>query len=158
MRCGKFCRVRTTLRPHLPAGSFYTEPSNHSHTMFYETEIRREDEYRVSSQVADKELEMALLLVNNLVVAFDASKYRDGYRDKLDELIQAKLQARTVSAAEQRRPAPVVNILDALRRSLESDRSTPISQTPAAPNNKTKRSRTKQRSANDTQPGAGLQA
>src|SRR4051794_8824401 len=70
---------------------------------------------------------MALLLVNNLVVAFDASKYRDGYRDKLDELIQAKLHARTVSAAEQRRPAPVVNILDALRRSLESDRGTPAS-------------------------------
>src|SRR3954466_4969211 len=79
---------------------------------------------------------MALLLVNNLVVAFDPSKYRDGYRDKLDELIQAKLQARTVSAAEQRRPAPVVNILDALRRSLESDRSTPASQTPVPPNNK----------------------
>jgi DNA end-binding protein Ku len=128
------------------------------HTMFYETEIRREDEYRVSSQVAEKELEMALLLVNNLVVAFDASKYRDGYRDKLDELIQAKLQARTMSAAEQRRPAPVVNILDALRRSLESDRGTPASQTPAPPNNKTKRSRTKQRSANDNQRGAGLQA
>src|SRR3954467_5671990 len=128
------------------------------HTMFYETEIRREDEYRVSSQVADKELEMALLLVNNLVVAFDASKYRDGYRDKLDELIQAKLHARTVSAAEQRRPAPVVNILDALRRSLESDRGTPASQTPAPPNNRTKRSRTKQRSANDNQRGAGLQA
>ena len=61
------------------------------HTMFYETEIRREDEYRVSSQVADKELEMALLLVNNLVVAFDASKYRDGYRDKLDQLICRKV-------------------------------------------------------------------
>src|SRR3954447_8866776 len=108
------------------------------HTMFYETEIRREDEYRVSSQVADKELEMALLLVNNLVVAFDGSKYRDGYRDKLDELIQAKLQARTVTAAEQRRPAPVVNILDALQRSLESNRCPPASQTLAAANNKMK--------------------
>src|SRR4051795_5417626 len=128
------------------------------HTMFYETEIRREDEYRVSSQVADKELEMALLLVNNLVVAFDASKYRDGYRDKLDELIQAKLHAPTVSAAEQRRPAPVVNILDALRHSLESDRGTPAPQPPAAPNNKPKKSRTKQRSANDNQRGAGVQA
>ena len=101
---------------------------------------------------------MALLLVNNLVVAFDGSKYRDGYRDKLDELTQAKLQARTVTAAEQRRPAPVVNILDALQRSLESNRRPPASQTPAAPNNKTKRSRTKQRSANDAQPGAGVQA
>src|SRR5438874_1241946 len=96
---------------------------------------------------------MALLLVNKLVFPFNASKYRDAYRDKLNALIEAKLHARTMSAVEQRRPAPVVNILDALRRSLESDRGKSASQTPVPPKNKTKKSRTKQRSANDTEPG-----
>ena len=54
------------------------------HTMFYETEIRREDEHRSqAAEVSDKELELALLLVNNLAAPFDPSKYRDSYREKL---------------------------------------------------------------------------
>ena len=47
------------------------------HTMYYESEIRRADEYRANgSNVSQKELDLALLLVNNLVTPFDPSKYR----------------------------------------------------------------------------------
>jgi DNA end-binding protein Ku len=91
------------------------------HTMFYESEVRRENEYRTDiSQIAQKELDLALLLVNSLTAPFDASKYRDNYREKLDALIAAKLEGKVTTEAEVRRPAPVVNIMDALQRSLES--------------------------------------
>ena len=91
------------------------------HTMFYEPEIRREDEYRTDpAKVSDKELELALLLVHNLAAPFDPTKYRDSYREKLDALLAAKLE--TLPATEREAPprAPVVNILDALQRSLQS--------------------------------------
>jgi DNA end-binding protein Ku len=97
--------------------------------MFYEPEVRRENEYRAdTSQIAQKELDLALLLVSSLTAPFDPSKYRDGYREKLDALIAAKL-AGTVSAQRQApRLAPVVNIMDALQRSLDA-----MTNKPAAP-------------------------
>jgi DNA end-binding protein Ku len=62
------------------------------HTMFYETEIRREDEYRINAgAVNDRELQLALTLVEALAAPFDPSKYRDTYKEKLDELIEAKV-------------------------------------------------------------------
>ncbi len=91
------------------------------HTMFYEPEIRREDECRPDlSQVLENELELALLLVNSLAAPFETAKYRDSYREKLDALIAAKLEGKAPVEPEVPRTASVVNILDALKRSLES--------------------------------------
>jgi DNA end-binding protein Ku len=91
------------------------------HTMFYEREVRRENEYQTdTAQIGKKEVDLALLLVNSLSAQFDASKYRDGYREKLDALIAAKLEGKISKETPARRPTPVVNIFDALQRSLES--------------------------------------
>jgi DNA end-binding protein Ku len=96
------------------------------HTMFYEGEVRREDEYRAdTSQIAQKELDLAVLLVNSLKAPFEASKYRDGYRDKLDALIQAKLAGQASAPGQAPRLAPVVNIMEALQRSLDEMTSKP---------------------------------
>lgn len=94
------------------------------HTMFYESEIREDDEYRAdTSQVSSKEMDLALLLVNNLEAPFEASKYRDTYREKLDALIQAKISGQETVEPPQPKQAGVVNILEALQRSLESSGS-----------------------------------
>ena len=114
------------------------------HTMFYEPEIRREDEYRTApAKVSDKELELALLLVHNLAAPFDPTKYRDSYREKLDALLAAKLE--TLPATEREAPprAPVVNILDALQRSLQSysRRSSPTANSGKKPSRKQSRAK-----------------
>jgi len=98
------------------------------HTMFYEAEIRREQECGTHSQpVSDKELELALLLVNSLAGPFDPLRYRDSYREKLDNLIAAKLKQLPPHEANTPVRAPVVNILDALQRSLQvtADKDSP---------------------------------
>ena len=112
------------------------------HTMFYETEIRREDEYRTDpAKVSEKELELALLLVNNLAAPFDPSKYRDSYREKLDTLIAAKLQGLPSTARDAPTRAPVVNILDALQRSLQSTARKPSIGEAPVPKSSRRRSR-----------------
>ena len=58
--------------------------------------------------------------MNSLAAPFDASKYRDNYREKLDALIAAKLDGKLFAEVKAPRAAPVVNILDALQRSLDS--------------------------------------
>lgn len=65
------------------------------HTMFYVNEIRREEEFRTdSSLVNPKELDMALLLVNSMTAHFEPEKFKDKYRERLEELIQQKLAGR----------------------------------------------------------------
>ena len=110
------------------------------HTMFYESEIRREDEQRTDiSQVSEKELELALLLVNSLAGAFDSSKYRDSYREKLDALIAAKLEGLPRVEAKPASRTPVINIMEALQRSLDaSERKAAAGEGPAAKTRKKK--------------------
>jgi DNA end-binding protein Ku len=93
------------------------------HTMFYETEIRRDDEYRAdTSGVNDRELQLALMLVENLAAPFDSSKYRDSYKEKLDQLIAAKIAGEEVVEAPAPKAKPAGDILAALERSLALSR------------------------------------
>jgi DNA end-binding protein Ku len=103
------------------------------HTMFYETEIRREDEYRTDAgTVAPKEMDLALLLIRNLAAPFEPGKYRDTYREKLDELIQRKIAGEeTIETPAPAAPA-VVNILEALQQSLAATRKPAGSEQPPA--------------------------
>lgn len=104
------------------------------HTMFYETEIRQQEEYRAdTSAVSKKELELALLLIRNLEADFEPGKYRDAYREKLETLIQAKVKGEQTTEAVPPQPASIVNIMEALQRSLESTarvRKPPAKETP----------------------------
>jgi DNA end-binding protein Ku len=121
------------------------------HTMFYETEIRREEECRTDvSTICQKELELALLLVNNLAAPFEPSKYRDAYRDKLDKLIAAKMQNLAIAADQHPNRAPVVNILDALKRSLRSN-SKGVREPNKAESPKSRARRPRQRNTNAPQ-------
>jgi DNA end-binding protein Ku len=95
--------------------------------MFYESEIQRSNEYRTDTQaVVPKELNLALLLIRNLAAAFEPQRYRDMYREKLEALIQAKIAGEQTVEAPKVKQAEIVNILDALERSLrESPGLTP---------------------------------
>jgi DNA end-binding protein Ku len=89
------------------------------HTMFYETEIRRHDEYRAdTSGVVEKELKLALLLVENLAAPFEPAKYRDTYKEKLDAMIAAKIEGEETVETPAPKAKPAADILAALERSL----------------------------------------
>ncbi|HEX3683550.1 MAG TPA: Ku protein [Bryobacteraceae bacterium] len=91
-----------------------------AHTMFFASEVRAEEEYRAdTSAVAPKELDLAQTLIHSLTAPFEPEKYRDTYRERLESIIAKKVQGEPVTAVEPvQRPAEVVDIADALRRSL----------------------------------------
>ena len=91
-----------------------------SHTMYYATEVRGEDEFEANvTSLSAKELELANTLIQSLAAAFEPEKYHDTYKQKLEALIAAKVEGRSTQTAA---PAPsrdrVVDIADALRKSL----------------------------------------
>jgi len=94
-----------------------------SHTMFYQDEIRQVDEFRTdTSLVKDKELEMAKMLIASLEADFEPEKYHDTYRENLQKMIEAKIEGKKVVAPPAATVAPVIDIMEALKRSLAEKR------------------------------------
>lgn len=77
--------------------------------------------------VVQKELDTALLLVDQLTTVFDPAKYTDNYRTALMELVEAKISGNaTVSAAEKQSVPPnVTDLMTALQASLEKTKKKP---------------------------------
>ncbi len=74
----------------------------------------------------DQELKMAQQLIGSLSARFEPKKYKDEYRQKVLELIDRKQKGEKIAAPLQRRePAKVVNLLEALKASLEGGRKGP---------------------------------
>ena len=102
------------------------------HTLFFESEIHGEDEYAASpSMVTAQEMKLAELLISQLATDFDPAKFKDERMARIQASIEAKIEGGgSASARESGKPAaPVVDILDALRRSLE--RKPPAQETSA---------------------------
>jgi DNA end-binding protein Ku len=91
------------------------------HTLFYSDEVRTLDEFRTDTEwVAPQELELAHLLVESLAARFEPAKYKDSYRENLRALIDGKIRGEELKlGAPQPVPAPVADILEALKASLE---------------------------------------
>jgi DNA end-binding protein Ku len=91
------------------------------HTMYYADEVRKVEEFRTNTElVAAKELELAQLFVRSLEAKFEPEKYHDEYRDNLKALIKAKVEGQAIVEPEPApKLAPVVDIMAALRASME---------------------------------------
>ena len=98
------------------------------HTLFFANEVRADEEYLAEGEVNPKELDLAKRFVGMLAAPFDASKLKDAFREKLMELIHARA-GQAVGAYEEGRAAqvqaPVVDIMEALKKSLEMARKPP---------------------------------
>jgi DNA end-binding protein Ku len=90
------------------------------HTMFYPEEVREVPEFRRDENVAVKPQEVALAekLVEGLAADFDPSKYHDEYQTKMQQMIEAKKEGLTVGVEAPKRRAPVIDLMQALQKSL----------------------------------------
>jgi DNA end-binding protein Ku len=90
------------------------------HTMYFADEVRKTEEFRTdTANIRDKELALALNLVESLSADFEPQKYTDTYRENLRGMIQAKIDGNTVVETPETHIAPVIDIMEALKKSLE---------------------------------------
>ena len=61
---------------------------------------------------------MANMLIETLKAEFGPEKYRDTYRDNLMQMIEAKKEGQKVVETPEPQMAPVIDIMEALKRSL----------------------------------------
>lgn len=92
-------------------------------TLRYEYEVREcseiFSEVPAAGKVSDDQLELAEALIKKKTARFNPQKFKDTYQEGLQEIIDAKLHHRKIKApAAAKNPTNVVNIMDALKRSL----------------------------------------
>jgi DNA end-binding protein Ku len=89
------------------------------HTLFYSDEIRADLEFRTEVDgLNPRELEMAKSLVEALSGPFEPSKFKDTYRERLEQLLEAKMAGRAVAESAPVRAKAPVDLMKALESSL----------------------------------------
>jgi DNA end-binding protein Ku len=110
----------------------------------YADELRDADDYfsEIPKTKPDKEMvDLAAELIGRKASAFDAAKYEDHYATALKALIKDKLKGRRIVAyAEEERPkgANVVDLMEALRRSVGGKKPATTKAAPKEPKRRAK--------------------
>lgn len=100
-------------------------------TLYYPEDLRMGEQREIAErvdgvEVKDEELAMADQLIDALTTDFDASKYRNETRRSLLEFLEAKADGQTpVIADDVAEPAPVVDLMAALKASLAAGGASP---------------------------------
>jgi DNA end-binding protein Ku len=97
------------------------------HTMFYPNEIRQVTEYGQTdgTEVKPQELKLAQQLLGSLAGKFTPENYSDQYQQRVKDLIEAKLKGQTVTVAPQAKLAPVIDLMEALKKSISDRQAAP---------------------------------
>lgn len=109
----------------------FIRPYDHGlalHTMYYANEVRQAPGYGKTEDVklTPQEVKLAEQLVENLSEEFHIQKYHDEFQERLHALIEAKRKGHETGAeAPQPRRAPVIDIMTALKKSLEKAGAAP---------------------------------
>ena len=76
------------------------------------------DEAVASAEVKQPELELAKQIIASLAAPFEPQELRSEYRESLRELLEAKLAGQEFVLPAQEEPAPVLDLMEALKASV----------------------------------------
>ena len=93
------------------------------YTMRRANEVRSMDNIEefetVPAKIKPEEIRLAKQVIENFEGELDLSEYRDEYQEQLQRIIDAKIAGEEVVATAEEAPPKVVNLMDALRQSLD---------------------------------------
>lgn len=131
-------KIALSGREHLMAISAPSDPDLNglmAYTLRYAEELRNASEYFKDikpARIEEEQLSLAKELIKRKSVKFDPSKFKDQYEAALRELIDAKLKHVPLPVEEEEPVhSNVVNLMDALRRSVQDDAETATKKPPA---------------------------
>jgi DNA end-binding protein Ku len=92
------------------------------HTLFYPNELRAANRPDVKSgkKASGKEVTLAKSLIQHLAGPFKPQELHDTYRENVERLIEQKRKGQKITTTPQPRKAPVIDLMEALKRSLQT--------------------------------------
>ncbi len=73
----------------------------------------------VPAKIKPDEAKLARQVIGSFETGGDLTQYKDEYQEQLRQMIDAKIAGQEIAEAPEEAPAKVVNLMDALRQSLE---------------------------------------
>ncbi len=94
-------------------------------TMYWPDEIRAPafEELETEVEVRDEEVEMAGLIIDNLTAPFVPDQFQDATRTAIEEMARQKIEGEEIVAPESPEPTKVVDLLEALKASVEATKA-----------------------------------
>jgi DNA end-binding protein Ku len=91
-------------------------------TMYWPDEIRASDFEELDKDVKlrPQEVQMARTLIDNLTSEFNPQEYKDEYREALLGVVEKKIAGEEIQVPEEPEETRVVDLMDALRASVEA--------------------------------------
>jgi len=97
-------------------------------TIHYPDEVRKASDVPnvpINNEITDKELETAILLIEQLTTKFEPEKYKDEYRQTVMEMIEAKRQGQEIVTPQAKEaPNNVMDLMAALQASIDRTKPT----------------------------------
>jgi DNA end-binding protein Ku len=90
-------------------------------TLFFAEDVRSRAEIQDAvgeTELKDAELELARQVIGSLEGEFEAEDFANEYRTELRQMLEAKLQGQEIKRPEPVEEAPVIDLMDALKRSV----------------------------------------
>ena len=90
-------------------------------TLFFAEDVRPRSEIEEAvgeTDVKDAELELARQVIGSLEGEFDATDFENEYRTELRQMLEAKLEGQEIARPAPVEETPVIDLMDALRRSV----------------------------------------
>lgn len=94
-------------------------------TLRYPYEVRKEEQYFddiPDEKVTKDMLDLAKHIVETKNAHFEPERFEDRYEEALKDLLKKKQSGQKIEAPRERGPSKVISLMDALRRSVETDR------------------------------------
>lgn len=88
-------------------------------TLFYEDEIAAMPKSVPKMKLDENELNMAKMLIDNMTKPFEPEAFHDEYQERLRDAITKKIQGQEIVAAETGGPSNIIDLMEALKKSLE---------------------------------------
>ena len=86
-------------------------------TLYFAEEVNVPDQ-DLKVKVNEKELNLALKLIDSLSEKFDVSKYKDEYQERIKKAIDAKLNGKTIKGSKKKPKEQINDLMTALEKSL----------------------------------------
>ncbi len=103
-------------------------------TMYWPDEIRAADfdTVHAAAKVRPQEVEMAKSLIDSLSEPWNPEAYRDEYRDALVQIVEKKIAGEEIEVVPETAPARVVDLMEALKASVDAAKKKTPSAKPKA--------------------------
>jgi DNA end-binding protein Ku len=122
------------IRPYGKGGMIF-------HQLYYATEVRAFDEIDTGAtfKFSSVEEDLAEKLIEQLSTdEFEAEKYGDSYRDRLQAAVDQKVAGQEITVAPEEPKAQIIDLFEALKKSISAAKEKPVARPPkkavAAPN------------------------